>query len=307
MADPKHDELYEAALLDYLTALDESALLRGYDLGRDALAEGVGLLDMLTMHSRALSSALQRARTEDAREELLEAQTAFLIEALSPYEIARRAFHDTNTVLRRLNDMLEAQARRIAYALHSEAGQLLASVHFALAEAGRDIPPQNAKHLDDVRGMLSEIETRLRNLSHELRPSVLDDLGLTAALQLLAQGVSSRWGLPVNVDVDLDTPLPSPIENTVYRIAQEALTNVGKHASAKRAEIRIRKIARRVICSVRDDGAGFDDTASFRKGRPGLGLSEIRERVGALGGTVQLKLNAKGGGTDLTIEIPLDR
>ena len=306
MAGSTHDELYEAALLDYLNALDESALLRGYDLGRDALGAGIGLLDMVTTHSRTLEYTLNNARTDDEREDLVERQTAFLIEAHSPYEIARRAFHDTNTVLRRLNDMLEAQARRIAYALHSEAGQLLASLHFALAEAGRDVPPENTKHLDNVRHMLTEIETRLRNLSHELRPSVLDDLGLDAALQLLAQGVSSRWGIPVDVTVGLDAPLPTPIENTVYRIAQEALTNAAKHASANKAEVRVTTISHKVICSVRDDGSGFDDTASFRKGRPGLGLSEIRERVGALGGTVQLKLNAKGG-TDLTIEIPLDR
>lgn len=297
---------YETTLQEYLSAPEEHALLRGYELGRNALGDGVGLLDVVTMHSRAVTAAVNRASGDAERRRLMEAQTEFLIEALSPFEMARRAFCDANTVLRRLNEVLEAQAKRIGYALHNEAGQLLASVHFALAEAGRELPVDRSKHLEEVRTMLIEIETRLRNLSHDLRPPVLDDIGLAGALDLVAQGVSSRWGLPVTVSVSLESDLPASIENTIYRIAQEALANVAKHASAHRAEIRVHQTARKIVCSVRDDGTGFDDTAAFRKGRPGLGLTEIRERVGALGGVVRLGLNRKGG-TDLTIEIPLDR
>jgi signal transduction histidine kinase len=297
---------YEAALLEYLAGSEEHALLRGYDLGRNALSDGVGLLQIVTMHSRAVAAALNGAADEKERQRLVDAETTFLIEALSPFEMARRAFYDSNAVLRRLNEVLEAQAKRIAYALHNEAGQLLASVHFALADAGRELPAEKAKHLEDVRTMLIEIESRLRNLSHELRPPVLDDIGLSGALDLVAQGISSRWGLPVIVSVSLETDIPAAIENTIYRIVQEALANVAKHASANRAEVRVQQTARKVVCSVRDDGTGFDDTAGFRKGRPGLGMTEIRERVGALGGTVRLSLNKKGG-TDLTIEIPLDR
>lgn len=299
-------EGYEATLHEYLAAAEEGALLRGYEIGRNALSDGVGLLDIVTMHSRSVAVALDRAVTEKEKQLLMKAQTEFLIEALSPFEMARRAFCDANAVLRRLNDVLEAQAKRIGYALHNEAGQLLASVHFALAEAGRDIPEEKSKQLEGVRTMLIEIETRLRNLSHELRPPVLDDIGLSGALDLVAQGISSRWGLPVTVSVNLESDLPAAIENTIYRITQEALTNVAKHASASRAEIHVQQTARTLICSVQDDGSGFDDSAAFRKGRPGLGLNEIRERVGALGGIVRLGLNRKRG-TDLTIEIPLDR
>jgi signal transduction histidine kinase len=182
---------------------------------------------------------------------------------------------------------------------------LLASVHFALAEAERDLPQKSA-HLDHVRRILVEVEGRLRNLSHELRPSVLDDMGLPGALDFLAQAILSRWDLPVRVSIALEGDLPVSIENTIYRIAQEALTNVAKHASAHCAEIIVRESARTILCIVRDDGTGFDDTASLRKGRPGLGLTEIRERVAALGGTLHVGLNEKGG-TDLTLQIPLDR
>jgi len=301
----KVGERYQKALSQYLGAPEEVSLLRGYDLGRSALSEGLGVLQMATIHASAVASVLNRPLDQSERARMLDAQTAFFLEALSPFEMGHRAFQDANTVLRRMNDMLEGQAKRIASALHSEAGQLLASLHFDLAEAGRELAPEKATHLAKIRESLLEIENRLRNLSHELRNPVLDDLGLSAALALLAQGISSRWGLPVIVTVALKGDLPGAIENSVYRIAQEALTNVAKHAGANRAEVRVRQAERKVVCSVRDDGIGFDNTEEFRKRRPGLGLTEIRERVAALGGIIRLGRNGDRG-TDLTIEIPLD-
>jgi signal transduction histidine kinase len=209
-------------------------------------------------------------------------------------------------MLRRLNGMLTAQAKRIAYSLHSEAGQLLASVHLALAESGRGLPPENLAQLGKVRGLLVEIEERLRNLSHQLRPPVLEDLGLAAALELLAEGISKRWGLPVSVSVSLTGDLPSPIENTVYQIVQEALANVARHAEATRADVEVCQVERRVVCSVRDDGVGFDNTAGFRKRRPGLGLTEIKERVAVLGGSLRLSRVSDDRGTELRFDIPLE-
>lgn len=257
------------------------------------------------MHSAAVAAAVNRPATVEERQRLLKVHTAFFIEALSPFEMGHRAFRDANTTLRRMNDILEAQAKRIAFALHSEAGQLLASLHFELAEAGRDLPTEKLEHVSKIRETLLQIEDRLRNLSHELRPPVLDDLGLAAALTLLAQGITSRWALPVIITVDISGDLPGVVENTVYRIVQEALTNVAKHAEATRANVRIRQIERRVICTIADDGIGFDDTGGFRKQRPGLGLTEMKERVKALGGVISLRRNGEQG-SHLRFEIPLD-
>src|SRR5207253_4611449 len=92
--------------------------------------------------------------------------------------------------LRHLNEALEEEVKRIAHALHDEAGQLLASVHIGLAEIARDLPPHVAQRLADVGGLLNKIEEQLRHLSHELRPTILDDLGLQPALEFLADGVS---------------------------------------------------------------------------------------------------------------------
>jgi len=281
-------------------------LLDAYELGRKCLADGMGVLDLAALHSRALTFVLSGPQTQRDRERCLEAQTAFFTEVLSPFEMGHRAFRDANAMLRRLNGMLEGQAKRIAYSLHSEAGQLLASVHLALAEAGRGLPQDNLAHLTKVRALLVEIEDRLRNLSHQLRPPVLEDLGLAEALELLAEGISKRWGLLVSVSVSLKGDLPAPIENTVYQITQEALANTARHAEASRVHVEVRQVERRIVCAVQDDGVGFDNTAGFRKRRPGLGLTEIKERVALLGGSLRLARMNDDRGTELRFEIPLE-
>src|SRR4029453_8818792 len=132
-----------------------------------------------------------------------------------------------------LNDVLEGQAKRIAYTLHSEAGQLLASPHMALAQIAEDQRGELRDQILNVRGLLTNVEERLRHISHELRPRILDDLGLVPALEFLAKSAAKRWGLAVSVEA---TPvyrtLGTTIETTLYRVAQEGLTNVARHADA---------------------------------------------------------------------------
>jgi len=296
---------YQSALLRYVSKPEEGGLLSGYNLGRAALDEGLGLLDLAAVHTSAVATALGKLADADQRRRVLHAQTEFFIEVLSPFEMGNRAFRDANATLRRMNEMLESQAKRIAFSLHSEAGQLLASLHFELAEASRDLPAEKTENIGRIRETLLQIEERLRNLSHELRPPVIDDLGLGAALSLMAQGVTSRWGLPVIITVDVSGDLPGVIENTVYRIVQEALINTAKHADASHVVIRVRQVEHKIVCSVVDDGIGFDDTDAFRKQRPGLGLTDLRDRVSALGGVMALRRNGELG-TDLTFELPLD-
>lgn len=297
---------YAAAFRSYLSEPAEFALVRAYELGRAALAEGLGVLEMATVHSAALALALERPLPGASRERLLEASEKFFVEALSPFEMAHRGFRETNTVLRRLNDVLEAQSKRIAYALHDEAAQLLVPIHLGLAEVTRKVPAEIASELQAMRSLLDAIEERLRNLSHELRPPTLDDFGLVPALEFLSDSVSKRWGLPVTLNASIGGNLPATVETALYRITQEALTNVAKHAQATSAQVSLLRAAHAIVCSVRDDGVGFDTvTATGRAGRRGLGLAEIRERVTALGGALRVGPN-EGGGTNLTVEIPLE-
>ena len=207
--------------------------------------------------------------------------------------------------LRRLNEALEEEAKRIAHELHDEAGQLLAMVHIVLAEIARELPPPGPKRLEEVTGLLDQIEEQLRHLAHELRPTILDDLGLLPALEFLAQGVSKRTGLPITVESSTEGRLLPSIEMSLYRIVQQALTNVAKHARATHASVQIRRGARTVRCSIRDDGIGFDvPVVLARRGQRGLGLLGIRERLNSFGGALQIN-SAPGQGTELLVTIPL--
>jgi len=301
------DVCYREALKEYLAHPDEAVLERAYGLGRQALAGGRGVLDMAAMHAQALANVLPATdSTLDAarRADVLE---RFFVEALSPFEIAHRSFRDANLVLHRLNDVLESQAKRIAYALHAEAAQLVASVHLALAGLSTQLPAERVKEIQSVRGLLDQIEDRIRRISHELRPTILDDLGLVPAVEFLADGISQRWGIPVAVRGTVHGSLPLPVETALYRAAQEGLTNVARHARATCAEVTLDHSPHLITCSVRDDGTGFDPAvlASPANGRRGLGLVEIRERMAALGGTLRLVPGVEHG-TEFIVEIPLE-
>jgi len=303
-----NDELetkYVATLDAFVSKPDEGLLLDAYELGRTALIQGLGVLEIASLHSRALATLLSRSATDHDRSRLMESQTNFFVEVLCPFEMTHRGFRDANGVLRRLNELLESQAKRIAFTLHDEASQLLAAVHISLAEATHDLPPEMVARFEMVKDLMSQIEDRLRSLSHELSPPVLLELGLCPALEVLADGVSKRWGFPVTVTSSLNAEIPPTVQTSLYRITQEALTNVAKHAGASRAEVEIRQTTHKLVCSVRDDGIGFDSNPISNDTQTGLGLMEIRERVAALGGVLRLQSH-QNQGTDLTVEIPLE-
>jgi signal transduction histidine kinase len=297
---------YAAALRDYLAGAGEAALHLVYQIGREGIGHGSGLLQIAALHHEALATLFSRTPTPDDCARTVRAAGSFFAESLAPFEMAHRGFREANAALRRLNEALEEEARRIAHALHDEAGQLLASVHIRLEEVASELPPPARARLRDVRELLDQIEAQLRRLSHELRPTILDDLGLHPALDFLAQGVSARAGLAVTVEGSTAGRLPPPIETVLYRIVQEALTNASRHARASRVTVRIERDARAVRCSIRDDGVGFDAPAVLAQpGTGGLGLIGMRERLAPVGGRLEIS-SAPGRGTTLAVEVPLE-
>ncbi len=205
-----------------------------------------------------------------------------------------------------LNDILEEQTRRISHQLHDESGQLLASVYLALDEVGRDLAPEAARRLQGIKGLLDRVEEQLRRISHELRPTILDDLGLGPAIEYLAEGASARNGLSVTVESMPAERLPARVEAVLYRIVQEALSNVCRHAQASSVRIRVRSRDQSICCSIQDDGVGFDvPFVMGRGGEQGIGLIGIRERLSPLGGKLEIS-SVPGGGTELLVTIPLD-
>lgn len=215
----------------------------------------------------------------------------------------RRLAH---AALRRLNEALEDEARRIAHALHDEAGQLIASAHIVLKDSASELPPASAAKLAPITAVLDQIEARLRDLSHELRPTILDDLGLVPALRCLGARVAAATTLAVTVEGETGGRLAPVIETALYRVIQEALANVVRHAQARAACIRVEREGAVIRCSITDDGNGFDVHAVLaRRGERGLGLIGIRERMESLGGAVEID-TACGRSTALRVTVPLE-
>jgi signal transduction histidine kinase len=255
------------------------------------------------MYHKALAAGLLRDSTPEETALMLEAGASFFAESLSPFEMTHRGFRDSNIALRHLNQTLEQEIKRIAHALHDEAAQLLASVYLALDEVAGNLPPAR-EHLLKVKGLLDLIEGQLRQLSHELRPTILDDWGLLPALKFLAEGVTARTGLFIKVEGESAPSLSPLLATTLYRIVQEALTNVTRHAKATQVKVTIQHELQTLRCSIKDNGVGFDvSSLSARTGERGLGLIGIRERLNSLGGSPSL-LSTPGQGTELVITIP---
>jgi len=299
-------EEYLKALRDYLSGGGEEALGRAYELGRSALSECKSILELLSLHHLALQEVLQDSRvTEEATRTILGAE-AFLAEVLSPYEMTHRGFREAVSSLRGLNETLELEVKRIAHVLHDEAGQLLVAVHLALADLDRDLPVALRGRVGRVKEMLDQIDGQLRHLSHELRPTILDDLGLIPAIEFLAGGVSKRANQTIVVQDSLKERLPALIETALYRIVQEALTNAAKHSQAKNVHIQLERSDGHVQCTIRDDGTGFNAASAFtRKTNGGLGLLGMRERLSALGGMLNIQ-SSPSQGTSLLINISLE-
>jgi two-component system sensor histidine kinase UhpB len=421
---------FEAVLRHYLDGAGEPALERGYELGRRALADGLGALDMARVHHQALLKALPPTLTPEACVRTVKAAEKLFVESMTPFEMTHRGFRETNAALRaseeryrelfenahdivftadlegnftsinrageclsgyerrevlsmnfmtvvapeyvdvalrareikllgaregtryelemltkdgrriplevntrliyrdgkpvgvqgiarditerkqaeqalrRLNARLEEQARKLAHALHAEAGQLLASVYLAVEEIASELPTPARERLNQISVLLDQVTEQFRRLSHELRPIILDDLGLVPALEFLAQGVSKRTGLAVTVEAMMDGRPPASIETTLYRIVQEALTNVSRHAQARRVAVRLQQEDRIISCSVGDDGVGFDQSAACHQRQSGLGLVGIRERLAGVGGTLSIT-SGMDLGTTLEMKIPL--
>ena len=297
---------YRAALQEYLLQGEEGSLHKGYELGRMALALGKGVLDMIALHDRASVDLLFQSSAPADPLVGLKKSNEFFAEVMSAFEMAHRAFGEANTALHHLNETMENEAKRIAHSLHDESGQLLAAIHIKLDEIARELPTQLRERIQEVRQVLDRIELDLRRISHELRPTILDDFGLPPAVEFLSEGIMRRTGLKISVESEAITRLPVAIETAIYRIVQEALNNVAKHSRAQRVFIRLSRQPNVVYCFVRDDGVGFDPKAiSLKAEGRGLGLLGIRERLNAVGGSVQIN-SAPGRGTELEISVPLE-
>ena len=221
--------------------------------------------------------------------------------AAAAVDLSERVSRDA---VRRVVEAQEVERARLARELHDETGQALTSILLGLkALEDRVETDDGGAAFAELRELVVGTLQDVRRLAVELRPAALDDFGLVPALERLRDTMSEQGDIAVEVKSDLDDQqrLPAETETALYRIVQEALTNVLKHASAARVTVRLKQGDRFVQLVVQDDGAGFDPQG-VRDG--GLGLVGMRERVGLLGGRMVVE-SSEGAGTLLKVEVPI--
>ncbi len=210
---------------------------------------------------------------------------------------------------RRMMEVSEHTMRRVARELHDDLGQALTAVKIDLGLIDRELGAhsQARSQVQQVREQISTALQSVRNQSQLLRPAVLDDLGLVAAIQTFVSRFGNRTEIAVRVQVPpAETRLPPAIEVALSRGLQEALTNVARHAQAKHVGIRLSIDSEAAMLEIGDDGCGFD-AAAFMRNPPydhGMGILGMRERVTAYGGRFSIESHP-GAGTRVERTIPL--
>ncbi|HZF17856.1 MAG TPA: sensor histidine kinase [Steroidobacteraceae bacterium] len=294
---------YRRLLEAYVAGVGERALEGAYEIGRRALVEGTPLIDLARIHHQCVATLLASAKSARDSETIVARASEFFAECLPPFEMAYRGFRDASLALRRFNEVLEQEAKRISHSLHDEAGQLLVAVYIELANLAQ-AHPEAAVRVAKTTGLLDQIEEQLRRLSHELAPAILEDFGLVPALKYLAEGVSQRSGLRISIEEPPAKRLPKPVESVLYRVARESLNNTLRHARATEVSIQFHREESQIFFHIRDNGVGFDvDRPPKQAGEQGFGLIGIRERVESIGGTLHIYSAARAG-TELMISVP---
>lgn len=252
--------------------------------------------------------------SDDAMEMLaaIGRQIGVAIENARLYEELREKDALRRQLLDKVISVQEDERRRIARELHDQIGQPLTSLLLALTVLNEsDVFPSSIHaRLKDLRGVVSQTLRSVRNLALQLRPSVLDDLGLLAALRQYFRQYEDRFHLPVDFQVlgfDLDR-VPSEVEMALYRIVQEALINVARHAQARSVSVLLENRRTSVKLIIEDDGVGFDvaKVMGSRARETNLGLYGMQERAALLGGTLTIE-STPGMGTSVFVEIPTSR
>jgi signal transduction histidine kinase len=204
--------------------------------------------------------------------------------------------------VRRVVEAQELERARLARELHDETGQALTSILLGLRGVEEaDDANTRQQALGELRELVVETLHDVRRLAVELRPKALDDFGLVPALERLTSGFSEATGIRLELEAALgEDRLPPEIETALYRIVQEALTNIVKHARARQVSIVLNRRGPAVSAIIEDDGRGFAPAQD----NEGLGVVGMRERVALLDGHLQIE-SGPGGGTTIAVEVPL--
>lgn len=272
----------------YLTEKHGGAV---FDLEDEALVMALAAFAACAIESAELVAA-ERAR----------------VDAVARQVAAEEREHARRNLLGAVIAAQEEERARVSRDLHDDIGQALTSVMLGLRLIGNPseggVDDATRVQFDELRDLIADALRRTRRLAFELRPSVLDDIGLEAALRRLATDVAERSGLTVDAIVDAlpERDVPSGVATVVYRVVQEALTNVVRHAGASTASVSVTVASGRLRVMVEDDGTGFDPDLPV-DGH--LGLQGMVERAELIGGTVRI-LSEPGSRTTIVLDVPFE-
>jgi signal transduction histidine kinase len=268
------------------------------------LAARTSLWVPLVVRDRAIGviaahDKLDRSEPHFSDDDLRLAET-FASRAAVAVDLSERVARDA---VQRVVAAQEVERRRLARELHDETGQTLTSVMLGLKSVeDRVADPATREAVAALGRQVASTMQDVRRIALELRPKVLDDFGLVSALERLTTTFANQTGITVDLEAQLGSErLPSEIETALYRIVQEALTNMAKHAEPSRASVLVTPKNGRVLLVLEDNGHGYDP-AQPKNG--GLGLEGMRERVELLEGRLTIE-SSKGAGTTLVIEVPV--
>lgn len=255
-----------------------------------------------------LEAAQSRAELDDLMSQLRAAneQLSTMAEEASEREEKYRRLS------RRLLTLQDKERRRLALDLHDSTGQSLAALTMNLDVVGRAAKALDARSrraLAESRSLADRCAREVRTFAYLLHPPLLDEVGLLSAVRWYAEGFAKRSGVHVTMDLDDIGRLPGSIETALFRVVQEALTNVHRHASTTTASIRLTATANAVALDIHDEGHGLRDPVVHDNGTLhetlGVGIQGMRERVRQLGGTFDVEFTDTG--TTVRVRVPIDR
>jgi PAS domain S-box-containing protein len=260
--------------------------------------------------SKIARDVTQRKRIE---RELRESEERYrtLADALdTQVQFRTRELERKNSELRelsaRLMEFQDVERRHIARELHDSAGQTLAALGLNLAQLAEDAKnnPALVKDIADAESLVQHLSREIRTTSYLLHPPLLDESGLSSALDWYVQGLKERSGLDVDLRIPERFRLPADMELVIFRIVQESLTNVHRHSGSKSASIRVAREADKIIVEIQDQGRGMppEKLAQIQSQGSGVGISGIRERLRHFGG--ELVVESNGTGTKIVATLP---
>lgn len=239
---------------------------------------------------------------------LMSRSTAYNMTERKKTEAERERYLDSLTQLsRRLVNMQEEERRRLSASLHDRTSPNLAAIGLNLSvltmPGSPELSPQLIERLEDIRALVDDTTASIREISTDLRPPLLDYAGLQPTLESYLHQFSKRTGTKARFTSD-PFPRPAPdLETLLFRIAQEALTNIAKHAEATAVDVALRNEKERIVLTIRDDGNGFEPETLGRNGKSvGLGMLNMREMTEFAGGSFAIE-STQGKGTLIRVEI----